>query len=69
MGFFALAQIDLQPRWVERGQAFLRNLESSRCRDFRHFCWGYPFDWETCCGTFPAGTPLITTVPYWMHYR
>lgn len=26
--------------------------------------WGYPFDWQTCFGTFTAGTPLITTMPY-----
>ena len=26
--------------------------------------WGYPFDWQTCFGTFAQGTPLITTMPY-----
>lgn len=26
--------------------------------------WGYPFDWQTCFGTFTQGTPLITTMPY-----
>lgn len=26
--------------------------------------WGYPFDWVGNFGTFPAGTPLITTMPY-----
>lgn len=27
-------------------------------------CWGYPFDWPTNRGLWPAGTPMITATPY-----
>ena len=43
---------------------FLEVLEQTRCREYKEFAWGYPFDWETRTGTMKADTPLITTVPY-----
>ncbi len=64
MGFFNLARLEPDSRWVERGVEFLESLSRTRCPGFEHACWGYPFDWETCFGTFVAGTPLITTTPY-----
>jgi hypothetical protein len=64
MGFFALAKVDQDTQCVRRGQEFLKALKAERCKGFGHYCWGYPFDWETCVGTFRAGTPLITTTPY-----
>ena len=39
-------------------------LEQTRCPGYRHYCWGYPFDWVTRTGVMSAGTPLITTTPY-----
>lgn len=47
-----------------RAVHFLQVLKQTRCEGFRHYCWGYPFNWETLRGTIFAGTPLITTVPY-----
>jgi hypothetical protein len=64
MGFFALAEVGDAEDALRRGRDFLRRLEESRCRQFDDFCWGYPFDWETCFGTFEAGRPLMTTIPY-----
>ena len=64
MGFFALAKADQDIRWIQRGQEFLTALKTSHCDGFEHYSQGYPFDWETCFGTFKAGTPLITTTPY-----
>jgi len=64
MGFFALAKADYDTAWIQRGQAFLAALETSRCDGFDGYSWGYPFDWETCVGTVKAGTPLITSIPY-----
>ena len=64
MGFFNLARLEPGARWAERGVEFLQSLSAARCPSFEHACWGYPFDWETCFGTFVAGTPLITTTPY-----
>ena len=39
-------------------------LEGTRCSGYKHYCWGYPFDWVTRGGTITTGTPLITSVPY-----
>jgi len=64
MGFLGLAAITGSTAHAERGRAYLAELRRSRCAGFAEYCWGYAFDWETCFGTFPAGTPLITTIPY-----
>ena len=43
---------------------FLKRLEETRCPSYEHFCWGYPFNWQTRMMTIYANTPLITTTPY-----
>jgi hypothetical protein len=63
-GFFHWARANRDTEAAERGVHFLEELEQSRCAGFDELCWGYPFDWESRSGTIPAGTPLITTVPY-----
>src|SRR5215469_5978570 len=47
-----------------RALHFLQVLEETRCSGYEHYCWGYPFNWQTLRGTIREGTPLITTVPY-----
>jgi hypothetical protein len=64
MGFYLLAAATGDRNWRTRGDAFLASLLAERCPGTDEYCWGYPFDWETCFGTFKAGTPLITTIPY-----
>ncbi len=64
MGFFNLAVSQDEVRWIDRGRGLLKDLLASRSPGLQNCCWGYPFDWETCFGTFKAGTPLITTAPY-----
>lgn len=64
MGFYSLAEATHDDGWRMRGDAFLAFLLAERCPGIEEYCWGYPFDWETCFGTFKAGTPLITTIPY-----
>jgi hypothetical protein len=64
MGFIALAGMTGSAAYAQKGRAYLAALQASRCAGFAEYCWGYPFDWETCFGTFTAGTPLITTLPY-----
>ena len=64
MGFAFLAEIYGDESYYQRAVHFLEALEATRCKDYSDYCWGYPFDWETRTGTMPAGTPLITTVPY-----
>ena len=49
---------------LPRAIGFLEALVCERCPDEADYCWGYPFDWVTCMGTWPAGTPLITSTPY-----
>jgi hypothetical protein len=64
MGFAFLHEATGEPEHLETAVHFLRELERSRCPDFKEFGWGYPFDWVTRTGTIKKGTPLITTTPY-----
>lgn len=64
MGFAFLYQATSESRWLQRAMHFLNSLEETRCRDFREYCWGYPFDWVTINGVMKQQTPLITTTPY-----
>jgi len=63
MGFYVLAEAH-SPSWLRHGEAFIAALERERSPGEAEYCWGYPFDWETCFGTWKAGTPLITSTPY-----
>lgn len=64
MGFFALAQAEDEPRYAERGRDFLEALDRSRSPGYDDPAWGYTFDWTTRYDVWPAGLPMITTVPY-----
>ena len=64
MGFAFLYEATTDPAYLERAIHFLRQLEETRCLDFKEYCWGYPFDWVTRNGTMKRETPLITTTPY-----
>lgn len=64
MGFALLSELTDERRYYERAVHFLEVLKETRCARYRHYGWGYPFDWETKNGTMREGTPLITTVPY-----
>lgn len=64
MGFALLSELTDERSYYERAVHFLEVLKETRCARYRHYGWGYPFDWETKNGTMREGTPLITTVPY-----
>ncbi len=64
MGFALLARCLNDETHYRRALHFLQELEETRCSGYEHYCWGYPFNWETLRGTIQEGTPLITTVPY-----
>lgn len=64
MGFFFLGQVLEEEQCHRRALHFLEILERTRCPGCDHYCWGYPYNWETLRGTIKEGTPLITTVPY-----
>jgi len=64
MGFAFLSCALGQSQYYERAVHFLEVLKETRSPGFDHYCWGYPFNWETRRGTMWQGTPLITTVPY-----
>lgn len=49
---------------LRRALPFLEAIVEERCPGEEDCRWGYPFDWETCFGTWPAGTPLVTCTPY-----
>ena len=64
MGFAFLSQALGEDQYYRRAVHFLEILRQTRCPGYEHYCWGYPFNWETRSGTLREGTPLITTVPY-----
>jgi hypothetical protein len=64
MGFALLAKRTQERLFYQRSVHFLEELKKSRCPGYRHYCWGYPFNWVTRNGTIPANTPFITTLPY-----
>jgi len=64
MGFAFLAGARGHEKYYRRAVRFLEILKETRSSGYDHYCWGYPFNWETRHGTIKEGTPLITTVPY-----
>ena len=64
MGFAFLSKALDERRYYQRAVHFLEVLKASRTQGYDHYCWGYPFNWETRGGTLLADTPFITTVPY-----
>src|SRR5436309_13212979 len=64
MGFAFLYEATGNCSYLEKAIHFLTELEKSRCRQFKEYCWGYPFDWVTRNGVLKEQTPLITTTPY-----
>jgi len=64
MGFAFLSQVFGKEQYYLRAIHFLDVLKRTRAPGYEHYCWGYPFNWETRRGTMREGTPLITTVPY-----
>lgn len=64
MGFAFLYQATRDSSQLENAVHFLAELKKSRCRQFKEYCWGYPFDWVTRNGVLKEQTPLITTTPY-----
>jgi hypothetical protein len=64
MGFAYLARLLDSNEYYRRAVHFLDVLIATRSPGYEHFCWGYPFDWETKAGTKPAGIPMITSVAY-----
>lgn len=64
MGFAFLAEAYKQDSYLKRAVHFLEVLKATRSKGYRHYCWGYPFNWETRTGTFHEGTPMITSMPY-----
>jgi hypothetical protein len=64
MGFAFLYEATGDSSQLENAVHFLTELKKSRCREFKEYCWGYPFDWVWHGGTIKRQTPLITTTPY-----
>jgi hypothetical protein len=62
--FAFLAAAFRRERDYQAAVHFLEALIQTRSPGYENYSWGYPFDWVTIRGTIPAGTPLITTVPY-----
>jgi hypothetical protein len=64
MGFAFLYEATGDFSQLENAVHFLTELKEAHCREFKEYCWGYPFDWVWRGGTIERQTPLITTTPY-----
>ena len=64
MGLAFLYQVTGNPVYLGKAVRFLQVLKETRCRQFKEYCWGYPFDWVWQGGVIRQQTPLITTTPY-----
>ena len=64
MGFAYLYQSSKIEKYYDLAVHFLSELISSRSPGYDNYCWGYPFNWVTRNGTYPADTPFITSTPY-----
>jgi len=64
MGFAFLYEATGDSSQLENAVHFLTKLATSRCGQFKEYCWGYPFNWVTLNGAIKQQTPLITTTPY-----
>ena len=64
MGFAFLYEATGDSSQLENAVHFLTELKESHCREFKEYCWGYPFDWVWRGGTIKRQTPLMTTTPY-----
>jgi hypothetical protein len=64
MGFGFLYEATENSAHLKKAIHFLNDLRTSRCPDFKEYCWGYPFDWAWRGGVIKRQTPLITTTPY-----
>src|SRR5438552_1533430 len=64
MGFAFLYEATGDFSHLEKAVHFLTELKKSRCRQFKEYCWGYPFDWVWRGGVANQQTPLITTTHY-----
>jgi len=64
MGFAFLYEATGNFSYLEKAVHFLTELKKSHCRQFKEYCWGYPFDWVWRGGVIKQQTPLITTTPY-----
>src|SRR5215472_8790003 len=47
MGFAYLADALKSDQYYDRAVHFLHVLEETRSPDYEHYCWGYPFHWQT----------------------
>ena len=54
MGFAFLYEATGDFSQLENAVHFLTELKKSRCRQFKEYCWGYPFDWVWRGGTDQA---------------
>jgi hypothetical protein len=64
MGFAFLYEATENSAHLGKAIHFLNELTTSRCPNFKEYCWGYPFDWAWRGGVIKRQTPLITTTPY-----
>jgi hypothetical protein len=64
MGFFAFAEVENRAAHLARAAHFLDSLLGQRSPGYDDPTWGYAFDWTTRYDVWPAGLPMITTIPY-----
>jgi hypothetical protein len=64
MGFFAQGYLKLyqtyaNPLYLEKAKFCLQWLTENNSKQFRHYCWGNHFDYQSRGGSIAKGTPTI----------
>jgi hypothetical protein len=64
MGFFAQGNLRLHqthgdPVYLEKAKFCLQWLTENNCKQFRNYCWGNHFDYQSRGGNISKGTPTI----------
>jgi hypothetical protein len=50
-------------QYLDKAINILEWLENNSNKDYNHFCWGYPFDWQSSY-FIPRGTPSIVVTKF-----
>jgi hypothetical protein len=58
-GYLRLFEVSADEAWLEKMKYCLSWLIKNRCPEFRGFCWGNHFDYQSRGGNISKGTPTI----------
>jgi len=64
LGYSNLYELTRNKTYLDKAETLAGKLLEMSIPGYSGLCWGYPFDWPTNRGMWPANTPMITATPY-----